>query len=427
LRAVLTVILLSVLSTPALALDASGDGESSPAGAAAASATAASATPAGTAAASSAESPALPSPAPTDAAASGAVVRGVFFFSPTCPHCEAVITEHLPGLFESHGGEPSVSVDETAPSGAMAFYLMSNGRLQLLMVDVSVDAGARMFVSDAQRLGLGEAGVPLLAIGDGYLGGSVDIPEQLPGIVDAGLAGAGIGWPPVDGLAAALAAFPEAGDVPGMDDARTSDVILPTGDQSALDKVTRDPVGNGLAILVLLVLVASLVAVPLMLRGDRLRAPLGRQRLLVPVLAVVGIVVAAYLGWVESNSVDAVCGPVGDCNAVQDSDYAVLLGLLPTWVLGIVGYALILGCWAVSRLLQGSLADATVAAITLVAYGGTVFSAWLTFLEPFVIGATCMWCITSALAMLAILWLSAADGWAALRRLLDSRRTLSAS
>jgi uncharacterized membrane protein len=34
---------------------------------------------------------------------------------------------------------------------------------------------------------------------------------------------------------------------------------------------------------------------------------------------------------------------------------------------------------------------------------GTLFSIYLTFLEPFVIGATCMWCISSAVLMIILL------------------------
>jgi len=33
------------------------------------------------------------------------------------------------------------------------------------------------------------------------------------------------------------------------------------------------------------------------------------------------------------------------------------------------------------------------------AWFGVLFTIYLTFLEPFVIGATCMWCITSAILM----------------------------
>ena len=52
------------------------------------------------------------------------------------------------------------------------------------------------------------------------------------------------------------------------------------------------------------------------------------------------------------------------------------------------------------------------------AWLGTLFSVYLTFLEPFVIGATCMWCITSALVMMALLWVSArpaVEAWHRLR------------
>jgi uncharacterized membrane protein len=34
---------------------------------------------------------------------------------------------------------------------------------------------------------------------------------------------------------------------------------------------------------------------------------------------------------------------------------------------------------------------------------GVLFSIYLTFLEPFVIGATCLWCITSAVIMMLLL------------------------
>ncbi len=122
---------------------------------------------------------------------SGPVVRGVFFFSPTCPHCEEVIAEDLPDFFGQSGGEAKVSVDESLDPGEVAFYFMSNGRLQLLAVNVAIDGGARMFSEDSARLGLGSAGVPRIDIADAHFTGSVDIPERLPAIIEDGLAGAG--------------------------------------------------------------------------------------------------------------------------------------------------------------------------------------------------------------------------------------------
>ena len=86
-------------------------------------------------------------------------------------------------------------------------------------------------------------------------------------------------------------------------------------------------------------------------------------------------------------------------------------------VLGVIGYVLLLAGWIVARLVHGRMADLIVVGMAVGAFLGVCFSAYLTFLEPFVIGATCMWCITSALTMLALLWLLARPGWLAWRRL----------
>jgi uncharacterized membrane protein len=129
-----------------------------------------------------------------------------------------------------------------------------------------------------------------------------------------------------------------------------------------------------------------------------------------------GAAVALYLTYVEVTGSPAVCGPVGDCNTVQQSSYARLFGVLPVGILGLVGYLLMFAFWGwgmtgaserrrvARRLLWGS------------ALIGTLFSLYLTFLEPFFIGATCAWCLTSAVVMALLLWASAplaALEWAA--------------
>ena len=50
--------------------------------------------------------PAAPTAIP---ASDGPVVQAVFFFSPSCGHCEYVITSVLPGLFAENGGEYQVT------------------------------------------------------------------------------------------------------------------------------------------------------------------------------------------------------------------------------------------------------------------------------------------------------------------------------
>ena len=92
------------------------------------------------------------------------------------------------------------------------------------------------------------------------------------------------------------------------------------------------------------------------------------------------------------------CGPVGNCNAVQQSSWAMLLGV-PVGTLGQAGYLGIFTAWI----------------LAVVGPKRWVDSAWLTFLEPFVIGATCLWCLTSAVLMTLIL-MGATPRAAALRR-----------
>jgi uncharacterized membrane protein len=115
-------------------------------------------------------------------------------------------------------------------------------------------------------------------------------------------------------------------------------------------------------------------------------------------------VVAAYLTFIEVTHTEAVCGPVGDCNTVNQSKYAFLFGFLPIGVLGLVGYGLIMVLWVLGRSGSGNTPRMAALGIWGAALFGTLFSVYLTFLEPFVIGATCAWCLTSAVVMTLLLW-----------------------
>jgi uncharacterized membrane protein len=63
--------------------------------------------------------------------------------------------------------------------------------------------------------------------------------------------------------------------------------------------------------------------------------------------------------------------------------------------------------WALARFGRGRTAHLAAISLFLIALVGTLFSVYLTFLEPFVIGATCAWCLTSAVLMTALMLLSA--------------------
>jgi uncharacterized membrane protein len=100
-----------------------------------------------------------------------------------------------------------------------------------------------------------------------------------------------------------------------------------------------------------------------------------------------------------------VCGPVGDCDAVQTSVYSELFGI-PVAVLGALSYLGILALWAVSHLGRDQAADLARLGLFGLALVGSLFSLYLTFLEPFVIGAVCAWCLASAVTMTLILLLA---------------------
>ncbi len=126
----------------------------------------------------------------------------------------------------------------------------------------------------------------------------------------------------------------------------------------------------------------------------------------VPVISVGGLAVAGYLAFVETANLSPLCGPVGDCGSVQSSKYATLFGVLPIGILGLAGYFAILVAWLARQFGPASLNKWSDLAVWGFCIFGVLFSTYLTFLEPFVIGATCMWCITSAVFMILLLWVS---------------------
>ena len=122
-------------------------------------------------------------------------------------------------------------------------------------------------------------------------------------------------------------------------------------------------------------------------------------------LAFLGIVVSAYLIWVHYSRSQAFCAGVGDCDFVNASPYAQVMGI-PVALLGLGGYVLISGLglarWRAGPLM---LTDLTLFGVTL---AGTVYSAYLTYIELFVLHAICIWCVFSALIMASIFILSLA-------------------
>ena len=180
--------------------------------------------------------------------------------------------------------------------------------------------------------------------------------------------------------------------------------------QILADSVPHDN-GFTLAILVLAGMVLSLLyTLGRLIYGvskDTTLVPLPAwQDWLVPILCLIGLGVAGYLSYIEITLSQAICGPVGNCNAVQTSTYAYLWGVLPIGVLGAGGDIAILAAWWAGRQKWGWLSFYSPIALFGMTFFGTIFSAYLTYLEPFVIKAVCIWCITSSFLMTLLLLLS---------------------
>ncbi|MFH1103558.1 MAG: vitamin K epoxide reductase family protein [Actinomycetota bacterium] len=362
------------------------------------------------------------------AAAADPVVRAVLFYLPTCGHCHYVIEEVLPGVFEAAGGTAAVYYDQTLASEDVAFYLVTNGRLEMLMVNSSVPGGGSLFEAATEALGIESTGVPRLVVGDQVLIGSVDIPDRFPAIVSDTLeAGGTIDWPAIPGLAETVASVPIADADPTSTTTTVAssttepidggDAGPPLESESMWDRFGRDRLADSLAVAVL-----GLMIVGLAVTATRMRhgASGTRPSFIVGGLALAGLGIALYLTVVEVGGSEAVCGPVGDCNAVQQSDYARLFGFIPVGVLGAVGYAATLITWGFARLGRGRVPAAAAVALFAGSVAGVVLSVYLTFLEPFVIGATCRWCLGSALIVTILMWLTArpaAAAWPVLRSL----------
>jgi uncharacterized membrane protein len=91
---------------------------------------------------------------------------------------------------------------------------------------------------------------------------------------------------------------------------------------------------------------------------------------------------------------------------VQQSAYAYLFGVLPVGVLGVLGNLAIGGTCIARQSSSPVLASWAKKGLLALTTVGLLFSVYLTFLAPFVIGAVCAWCLTSALAMTGMFELS---------------------
>ncbi|HEX5821133.1 MAG TPA: vitamin K epoxide reductase family protein [Solirubrobacterales bacterium] len=133
------------------------------------------------------------------------------------------------------------------------------------------------------------------------------------------------------------------------------------------------------------------------------------------VLALLGIAVATYIAIAEFGGGTPKCLAGGHgCETVAHSHYSHVAGINVA-VFGIAGYVLLL----VAALLPGDAGRFGGFLTALVGFG---FSAYLTYLELFVIDAICQWCVASAVLMTLSLAVAATRAFAYTGRELTAAR-----
>jgi len=123
------------------------------------------------------------------------------------------------------------------------------------------------------------------------------------------------------------------------------------------------------------------------------------RRIVAVALAAIGLLGSAYLTWVHYSGQLALCLGAGGCETVQASRYA-MVGPAPVAVLGLAAFAVAL-VLALARL-RPDPPTWPLTGLFGVTLAGTLFAAYLTYLELFVIGAICPWCVVVDSAMVAV-------------------------
>ena len=132
------------------------------------------------------------------------------------------------------------------------------------------------------------------------------------------------------------------------------------------------------------------------------------RRMIIAALALIGAFVALYLTLYKMGAIGHLACGLGGCERVNTSKWAIFAGApvaawglafyVATFVVALIGTS---PSWADRREISYLLA-----AMSLI---GVAFSAWLTYLELYMIDAICKYCVTSALIVTAIFIVSISD------------------
>ena len=116
------------------------------------------------------------------------------------------------------------------------------------------------------------------------------------------------------------------------------------------------------------------------------------------IAAIIGALDSTYLAWIKLSHNETLCAPgLGDCFTVNTSRCAELFGI-PIALFGLATYVAIIAILLFENRIDFLKENGTLAlfGIGLV---GVLYSAYLSYLEEFVLHAWCPYCILSAITI----------------------------
>ena len=129
---------------------------------------------------------------------------------------------------------------------------------------------------------------------------------------------------------------------------------------------------------------------------------MARHDWFIGLLLVVGVTIGLYLSYVKLVDTSPICiGGSSDCSLVQNSIYASLLGV-PVAYLGLLAYLALALLWGIKQADWQGWGLLATQLFWGVALFSTLFSAYLTYIELYVLHAICQWCVASALVILLL-------------------------
>ncbi|NIM94382.1 MAG: vitamin K epoxide reductase [Anaerolineales bacterium] len=113
------------------------------------------------------------------------------------------------------------------------------------------------------------------------------------------------------------------------------------------------------------------------------------------IAAFIGLLDSIYLTWIKLANATASCSGIGDCESVNNSSYSEVAGI-PVALIGAGAYLVILVLLLVEARFpeRSELVRYSVFGFSLI---GTLYSAYLTYVEVAILNAICPFCVLSAL------------------------------